>query len=124
MSKGDSYSAAEGVLAEYRAGVLMESEGYTVIARNVNYPRIGELDVVCVRGKLLVIVEVKYRATDEFGDPSEAVNPSKIKKICRAAEKFIEENSLYDYDVRFDVVIFRDGIPDHIEDAFYGSWGV
>lgn len=124
MGGGYPYSTAEGILAEYRAGVLMQEKGYAVVARNVNYPKVGELDLVCLKGKLLVVVEVKYRSGDEAGDPIEAVTPSKIKKICRATEKFIAENSFYDYDVRFDVISFRDGVPEHIEDAFYGVWGV
>lgn len=124
MGGGYPYSAAEGILAEYQAGEMMREKGYTVIARNVNYPKIGELDLVCLKDGLLVIVEVKYRSGDVAGDPIEAVTPSKIKKLCRAAEKFIEENSFYDYDVRFDVVSFKDGVPEHIEDAFYGVWGV
>lgn len=113
---------AEGILYEHQAGVLLEEKGYKLIDRNVNYPKVGELDIVAMDGKTLVIVEVKYTATKEFGYPIEQITPSKIRKIIKATERYLAECP-YRYDaVRFDAVCFLDGIPEHIENAFYGRW--
>ena len=111
---------ARGVLAEHNAAKLMKEKGYTILDMNVNYPKIGELDIVCKKSKTLVIVEVKYRSTKEMGDPIESVTKSKISKIIKATERYIIEHHLQDYEVRFDIIADRDGVQEHIEEAFYG----
>lgn len=115
-------TSAQGILAEFHAAGLMEKKGYTILDMNVNYPKLGELDVVCKKGNTLVIVEVKYRSTKDMGDPIESVTKSKIRKILKATEKYIFENHLENMEVRFDIIADRDGIQEHIEDAFYGYW--
>ena len=113
---------AEGILAEYQAGKYLEEKGYKIIARNLNYPQIGELDIVAKDGKYLVIVEVKYRSTGEFGYPIEAVTKSKIKKIIKATERFLLTYKEDYLGVRFDVISIQDGVVEHIPSAFYGYW--
>lgn len=113
---------AQGIIAEFKAAELMKEKGYTLLDMNVNYPNIGELDIVCKKGGTLVIVEVKYRSSKELGDPVEAVDKRKINRILKATEKYIYENKLEKYEVRFDIIADRDGIQEHIEDAFYGYW--
>ncbi len=113
---------AQGVLAEYCACQYLLKKGYKILDKNVNYPKIGELDIVCRKGTTLVIVEVKYRSTPDMGDPVEAVTRSKISKIIKATERYILERELENLEVRFDVIADRDGVIEHIEDAFYGYW--
>ncbi len=115
-------SSALGILAEFKAAKLMESKGYQILDVNVNYPKIGELDIVCKKGRTIVIVEVKYRSTEEMGDPVESVTKSKVRKIIKATEKYILDNGLSNMEIRFDIIADRDGIQEHIEDAFYGYW--
>lgn len=113
---------ARGILAEHNAAKLLQEKGYTVLDMNVNYPKIGELDIVCKKNKTLVIVEVKYRSNKEMGDPIESVTKSKVSKIIKATERYILEHNMENYEVRFDIIADRDGIQEHIEDAFYGYW--
>lgn len=115
-------TTANGILAEFNAAKLMESKGYTVLDVNVNYPKIGELDLVCKQGGTLVVVEVKYRSTDSMGDPIESVDKRKVKKIIKATERYIVEKGYQNMEIRFDIIADRDGIQEHIEDAFYGYW--
>ena len=115
-------SSALGILAEFKAAKLMESKGYQILDVNVNYPKIGELDIVCKKGRTIVIVEVKYRSTEEMGDPVESVTKSKVRKIIKATEKYILDNGISNMEIRFDIIADRDGIQEHIEDAFYGYW--
>lgn len=113
---------ARGILAEHNAAKLMQEKGYIVLDMNVNYPKVGELDIVCKKGKTLVIVEVKYRSTKDFGDPIESITKSKISKIIKSTERYIQDHNMENYEVRFDVIVDRDGVQEHIEDAFYGYW--
>jgi putative endonuclease len=50
--------------------------------------RRGELDLVCRRGKDLVVVEVKTRTGDEFGTPLEAVGSRKRRALMAAASEY------------------------------------
>lgn len=67
----------------------------------------------------LLICEVKYKRTLEFGDPEEAVTRRKIRHICRTTMGFYIENGLAeDFPCRFDVISFGDRGIRHIKDAF------
>lgn len=72
----------ESLAAEY-----LKRRGFRIIRRNF-YCRGGEIDLIALDGDSLVFVEVKYRRTDTFGNPLEAVNATKQKRICRAASYF------------------------------------
>jgi putative endonuclease len=50
--------------------------------------RRGELDLVCRRGRELVVVEVKTRSTDAFGTPLEAVGARKRRALMAAASEY------------------------------------
>jgi putative endonuclease len=58
-----------------------------IVARNWRCKR-GELDVVACRDAVLVVCEVKARASNAFGTPAEAVTPSKQLKVRRATADF------------------------------------
>jgi Holliday junction resolvase-like predicted endonuclease len=64
-----------------------EQHGYVIIARNWRCKR-GELDVVACRDAVLVVCEVKARASNAFGTPAEAVTPAKQLKVRRATADF------------------------------------
>lgn len=113
---------ARGIVAEQNAAKLLMAKGYKILDMNVNYPKVGELDIVCKKGKTLVVVEVKYRSTKDMGDPVESVTRSKISRIIKATERYVLEKNYENFEIRFDIIADRDGIQEHIEDAFYGYW--
>ncbi len=77
--------------------------GFDVLARRCR-ARSGEIDLVAFEGDLLVFVEVKTRASREYGDPSEVVDWEKRQKFRRAAEEFVAHHDLGQYSYRFDIV--------------------
>lgn len=112
----------DGIKAEYLAAEYLKNQGYMLFAKNVKYEGIGEIDIIAFEGRTLAIVEVKYRANKNFGDPLSAVTPSKCRKIIKATELFLAENEL-DYDaIRFDVLVSRDDNFELFRNAFYGYW--
>ncbi len=117
-----AYKDLDGIQAEVKALDLLKAKGYTIIGTNLNYPRIGELDIVCMDKNTLVIVEVKHRANNEFGHPLESVTPSKIKKILKSTEMFLLTFYGNYKSIRFDVVTSFAGKMEHYKNAFYGSW--
>jgi len=55
-----------GRAGEHAAAELMRSRGFEVVGAGFRARR-GELDLVCVRGRTLYVVEVKTRTSDAFG---------------------------------------------------------
>ena len=64
---------ALGARGEALAAALLARAGYRIAARNVRAAGV-ELDLVAVRGGLVVVVEVKTRSGRGFGAPEEAVD--------------------------------------------------
>lgn len=108
---GDKY---EDKAAEY-----LTKLGYRILARNYTV-RGGEIDIIAVKGNIIVFAEVKYRSNVRFGDPLEAVNLNKQKHICRTALKYYSvHKECTDMICRFDVIaIYGNGEIKHIENAF------
>ena len=115
-----------GELGETLAREMLEGKGFRIIHKNYRC-RIGEIDIICERGKLLVFCEVKCRQSLVFGIPAEAVDAKKIRHIRRVASWYLSYkmliNRLYsDHDMRFDVVevVFVNGEYElnHVENAF------
>jgi putative endonuclease len=100
-----------GVAAEHLAAQFLRTQGLALLAQNLRC-RAGELDLVCLDGRVLVIVEVRQRARTDFGGASASVNPRKQRKLIRAASFFLQRRPEWrDYPVRFDVVAME-GQPD------------
>jgi len=92
-------AAAEALAAEY-----LTDHGLTLIARNLRC-KCGELDLVCLDGEVLVIVEVRHRATGDFGGALASVNGRKQRKLLRAARYQWQRRADWrERRMRFDVV--------------------
>jgi putative endonuclease len=66
---------------------------------------LGEIDLVVAQDGLLVVVEVKARATDRFGSPALAVDERKQRRLRRLAAQWLVEHPEHRRNnIRFDVV--------------------
>lgn len=106
----------EGVARAY-----LEQKGYQVLGQNIRSP-FGEIDLVCVEAKTLVIVEVKTRKSTYFGYPEESVNKHKQHKLQQLAEWYWRAHPQFST-VRIDVVaimVRSDGKVEieHIKEVF------
>ena len=84
----------------------------------------GEIDLIAKDGEYVCFIEVKYRKSNRFGVPEEAVTPSKQKKIIQGARVYLYKNRYpTDTPCRFDVIsVFGQDIT-WIKDAFaLGGW--
>lgn len=110
-----------GLRGEQAAVEYLVQHGYTIRHRNW---RCGhkELDIVAQQGNLLVVVEVKTRRNDWFGNPAEAVTHAKIRRIVQSTDAYLRYFQL-DWPVRFDIITLlptKQGFQiDHIPDAFF-----
>lgn len=80
-----------GRKAELAASTYLEMRGYQVIERNWRRPR-AEIDILALKDDVMHFVEVKYRATGDQGGGLEAITPTKLKQMQRAAWLWVDEN--------------------------------
>ena len=121
--KNKAHTYRFGVLAEYIAAAYLLLKGYRVIALRFRNGG-GEIDIVAIRARTLVAVEVKARRS--FDACLDTVMPWKQQKIARAVEGlFAGQNKLSGLvrtqtdNIRFDVIWvapFR--LPRHIKEAW------
>jgi putative endonuclease len=101
---------------------FLRDHGCTVVARNYRTPSgSAEIDLVAWQGEILVFVEVKTRATAEFGEPERAVDEEKQNHILRAAADYARRANIDWSHTRFDIVSIVLGRPvriDWIREAF------
>jgi putative endonuclease len=96
---------AHGRYGEDLAHRYLRRQGLIIVARNFR-PRSGsgELDMVAWDGETLVFVEVKSRASSEFGSPDRAVGFEKERDLRRAAGDYIRRSGAGWKQARFDIV--------------------
>jgi putative endonuclease len=87
VSRSRSSRVDLGKAGEKAAADLLRKRGYEVVGAGF-LARRGELDLVCRRGKELVVVEVKTRTSDAFGTPLEAVGTRKRRALMAAAAEY------------------------------------
>jgi putative endonuclease len=92
-----------GKSGEDLAVAELERLGYAIVARRYR-TACGEIDIVASDGATLVFVEVKARATAEFGTAAEAVTRRKQLRLVRMARDYLTRAAIRDRPCRFDVV--------------------
>lgn len=113
-----------GKAGEAVSGRYLESKGFRILT--VNFRRkVGEIDIIAKKGRLLVFCEVKTRIG--AGDCREGYSARQQKRLVEVSEEYLVENELLlpaVFDLRYDVIIVGkadDGgleVKEHITDAF------
>ena len=118
-----SPDAALGRRGEDLAHRYLRNKGWAVLARN--YRPDGsdsEIDIVARDGGVHVFIEVKSRASAEFGTPDRAIGQEKHKNIVRAARAYSTRAGIEWSEVRFDTISIVFTNPPsifHQQDAFF-----
>src|SRR5688572_30992235 len=70
---------------------------YTTLFRSkiTSHKQLGEIDIIAVKGKELVFIEVKTRTDNTFMPSIEAVSWRKRQKLMRAIKSFWVSNPKY-----------------------------
>ena len=114
-----------GRIGEAGAVNYLTERGYKIIELNYRAP-MAEIDVIARDAKgTIIFFEVKYRSSNKFGTPSEAVSKHKQQKISQAAVCYLKYKRLLDCRARFDILEVTGEAPDyrfnHISDAFMST---
>lgn len=94
---------ALGDAAEKAAARHLKSQGYRLITRNFSTTS-GEIDIIAADGDTLCFIEVKARASGNFGPPHAAVNRRKQGRMRAAATAYLTVKQLHNKLCRFDVL--------------------
>jgi putative endonuclease len=92
-----------GERGEDAAAAFLDRSGMTVVERNWRCSA-GEVDIVALDGRTIVLVEVKTRRTVRKGTPEEAVTPAKRKRYAKLAAAYLQAAGVSAVELRFDVV--------------------
>lgn len=107
-----------GSIYEQKAVAYLHKNGYSILECNFRN-RSGEIDIIAQKNGYICFVEVKYRTTNTYGNPLEAVNDKKQSQIRKVAQYYLMRHGLHEWTpCRFDVIAFEGEKLTHIENAF------
>jgi putative endonuclease len=108
-----------GKKAEELAAAFLQAKGLSIIEKNF-LAKVGEIDIVAKDGDEIVFVEVRARASRDFGGAAASVGGAKRRKLVRAASLWLQARG-WDGPCRFDVVAVEGGRLEHLPAAFDAS---
>jgi len=92
-----------GQQGEQLAVDYLTEAGLAVLGRNWRCAD-GEIDIVAIDGRTLVVCEVKTRSGVRFGSPLEAVTRVKARRLRRLAVLWVRAHGLVFDEIRIDAV--------------------
>ena len=92
-----------GQQGEQLAADFLVEAGMTVLERNWRCKE-GEIDIVALAGRTLVICEVKTRSGVRFGTPIEAITRQKAWRLRKLAVLWVRAHGLTFDQIRIDIV--------------------
>ena len=92
-----------GRSGEQAAAEYLESHGLRILDRNWRSAD-GEIDIVAVERRVLVVCEVKSRTSVRYGSPLEAVSRVKRARLRRLAVQWLNAHGVRFDQVRIDVI--------------------
>lgn len=90
-------------LGEDLATDYLKKQGYKIIERNFR-KGYGEIDIIAVKDKTLVFVEVKARTSNAYGTPLEQISYFKLKTLTKTAQFYKVLNPTLPEAMRIDAI--------------------
>jgi putative endonuclease len=108
-----------GHRGEWLAALALMLKGYRIVARRYR-TKLGEIDLIARRGDLVLIVEVKVRAT--LIEAMDAIARQSERRIEAATDLWLSRQPDHGrLSIRFDMVaVLPRRWPVHVENVFYG----
>jgi putative endonuclease len=97
--------------------------GYRILGRNYLCP-LGEIDIVAMKGEVIVFVEVRTRQAEAMLNPLESINNLKLANMIEAARHYMTSHGRSGSRSRFDIISIRSAGPlknriHHFQNAFH-----
>jgi putative endonuclease len=98
-----------GETGENLAAGELVARGYAILERRYR-TRHGEIDIVAEHAETIVFVEVRARATGEFGRAADSVTDQKKRKVTAMAVEYLARHHITNRPCRFDVVAIDEAL--------------
>jgi len=95
-------ASSKGKKAEELAAKYLQKKGWKILFTNYRIAG-GEIDIIALDKKDIVIIEVKSGKQDSF-ELTESINFSKRKKLQQATEQFLFRERMQDSPIRFEII--------------------
>lgn len=107
----------KGQIGEWMAACLLRLKGYKIVAKRCRM-RGGEIDLIGLKGRTVVFIEVKTRNQPE--QAAIALGHFQCTRIHKAAEQWLARHDPTNlFDVRFDLLLVSNSLlPKHLTNAF------
>ncbi len=109
-----------GRKGEDKAVAYLESIEYKIVERNWTFHGY-EIDIIAEYKGFIIFIEVKTRATNNWGNPEDAVDKHRMRRMINSASHYLKINKI-DKPTRFDIIsiTWNQGKAEleHFEDAF------
>ena len=92
-ASGKRFNKIKGDYGEALAIGYLRERGYKIVETNYKN-RLGEIDIIAKKNKVLHFIEVKYRRTTEFGHGRDSVGYNKQLRIKNAANLYLTSTKL------------------------------
>lgn len=93
-----------GNRSERIAAKHLRKQGLRILARNIEAPGLGEIDILAREGDTLVVVEVRSRRVEDAQIPLDSVDHSKRQRILSATRWLVRRHNLVGVNIRQDIV--------------------
>lgn len=104
-NKDKTFRQYVGTKGEDAAARLLRDKGYNILRRNYSVHNVGEIDIIAEKDSDIHIFEVRTRRNlGSFPDSAESVMKKKRNRVMRTAERFVNENDLFDRNIVFEVI--------------------
>ena len=90
-------------IGEEFAASFLRKKGYKIIERNFR-KGYGEIDIIALKNKILIFVEVKTRISINFGTPFESITPWKLRSLIKTAQFYKSLHPPLPQSLRIDAV--------------------
>lgn len=106
MKKKDkAFKQYVGTKGEEAAAGLLKDKGYNILRRNYSVHNVGEIDIIAEKDSDIHIFEVRTRRNiGSFPDSAESVVRKKRNRVIRTAERYLNENNMFDRNIVFEVI--------------------
>ena len=107
---------SRGAAAEQTAVDYLTQQGLVLVERNFRC-RLGEIDLIMRDGQTLVFIEVRQRASQQFGGAAGSIDGRKQQKLIATAQQYLARLGKTP-PCRFDALLLQGQSMEWIRDAF------
>jgi putative endonuclease len=82
-----------GKRGEKLAVESIKKNGYKIVEKNAE-DKYGEIDIIALKDKKLIFIEVRSKTGEDYGLPEETIGYKKKKRLINNAKRYVNKNKI------------------------------